>query len=197
VTSINKKYRVNTTISIKHRELLDKQVEKYGTQQIVLEKALESMDNSNHPSQLSEEQEIWLRLFREINDILVVFPRELTKILTDTMDLDEFQRYIQDAKQVESVLEYNYKKHLCDFSLPELINGIITNIKIQGSTDTVECTEKEDYYQIYLTHRLGIKHSKAMIIMNESVFKNYRVKFESSYSERSVFFKIYKNKIKK
>jgi hypothetical protein len=191
--SISKKYRVNTTISIKHRELLDKQVEEYGTQQAVLEKALEILDNGNHPGQLSEEQEIWLRLYREVNDILVFFPRELTKLLLETADMDEFQKHIQNVKQVQSVIEYNYKKHLCDFTLPELIKGVITNIKIQGSVDTVECTEKEDHYQIYLTHRLGINDSKSLIIMNESVFKSYGVKFESTYSKRSVFFKIYKN----
>ncbi len=44
-----KKYRVNTTISQKHHELLKEFVGKYGTQQKVLEHALESLKNNSNP----------------------------------------------------------------------------------------------------------------------------------------------------
>lgn len=188
-----KKYRINTTISIQHRDLLKKLVEKYGTQQSALEHSLESLENSSHLNkELSEQEEIWLRLYREINGIITILPKEIAKILIETVDIEEFKQYIQNVKQVESVLEYNYKKHLNEFSLPELIHGIITNIKIQGSSDFIHCTEKEDHYIIYLTHRLGINHSKLLVIMNRSVFNNYGVEYEANCSKRSVFFKVYK-----
>jgi hypothetical protein len=56
-----KKYRINTTISLKHHEILKRHAEKFGTQQSVLEHALESLENNlNHPStELSPEAETW------------------------------------------------------------------------------------------------------------------------------------------
>lgn len=111
-----KKYRINTTISIQHRDLLKKLVEKYGTQQSALEHSLESLENSSHLNkELSEQEEIWLRLYREINGIITILPKEIAKILIETVDIEEFKQYIQNVKQVESVLEYNYKKHLNEF----------------------------------------------------------------------------------
>ncbi len=56
-----KKYRINTTISLKHHQILKRHAEKFGTQQSVLEHALESLENNlNHPSpELSPEAETW------------------------------------------------------------------------------------------------------------------------------------------
>lgn len=188
-----KKHRINTTISSKHEKLLKKQMEKYGTQQSALENALEKLENSSISStDYSEEEKIWLKLYREIHGIIITFPKELTRILLETVDIEEFKQYIDDVKQVESVLEYNYRKPLKDFTLPELIHGIITNIKIQGSTDKVFCQEKEDHYLIYLTHRLGINDSKLLVIMNVSAFDAYGVNYEADYSERNIFFKVFK-----
>lgn len=188
-----RKYRVNTTISLRHKELLQKQVEKHGTQQKAIENALENLENNSNQSQeLFQEEKLWLGFHREGKGILTIFPNELTRILIETADIEYFREYIKKVKQAEAALNYYYNKPLKDFSLPELVEGIILNIKLQGSSDTLNYTEENGYYEIYLTHRLGINVSKSLKIMNESVFDSYRAKYETYLTERSVFFKIYK-----
>jgi hypothetical protein len=63
---------------------------------------------------------------------------------------------------------------------------------MQSTVDTINYADGGDHYFINMTHGLGIKGAKALVIMNESVFNSYGVEFESDYSKRSVFFKVYK-----
>jgi hypothetical protein len=111
----------------------------------------------------------------------------------ETVDVEKFREYTAREKPVEFAIEYCYRKPLKACTLPELINAIILNIKFQNSADAVDYTDHGDYYTLTLTHSLGINYAKLLTIMNESAFKNYGVKCESHYSERGVFFKIYKN----
>ena len=168
-------------------------MEKYGTQQKAIENALENLEkNFNLSQELSREEKLWLGFHREGKGILTIFPNELTRILIETADMEYFREYIHKVKQTEAALNYYYDKPLKDFSLHELIEGIMLNIKLQGSSDTLKYTEENEYYKIYLTHRLGINVSKSLKIMNESVFDSYGAKYETHLTERSVFFKIYK-----
>lgn len=190
--SFIRKHRINTTISLKHREMLDMQLEKYDTQRNVLENALESLERGEDVKEFSEEEEVWLRMHNEINTILTLLPWGLGKLLLETADMDDFRHYIGNMKHVESILEYNFRKPLKEFTIPELIHGVILNIKMQNSTDTLKVEEYHDHHMIYLTHRLGINCSKCLVIMNGSVFDTAGVSYETKISERSVFFKIYK-----
>ena len=188
-----KKYRVNTSISQKHKELLQKQMEKYGTQQRTLEHALENLEECPHQTyNLSAEEKHWLRLYQEIREIITILPKDFTRILFETAEIEDFREFIKNMKQMEGALEYHYGKPLKEFSLQEIVEGMLLNINLQGSADTVECIEKKDYYNINLTHRLGIFSSQAVVIMYGSLFDSYGAKYETYFTERSVFFKLYK-----
>lgn len=188
-----KKYRVNTTISQKHHKILKKHSKKYGTQQKTLEKALDSLENSsNQTYDLSTEEELWMRVGREIKDILTVFQRDLAKMLLDTADIKQYRDYIKKVNPAMFAVEWYYNKPLKKCTLQELITALILNIKTQSSADTINCTENDHSYTIHLTHSFGIKGSEMLTMMNERALESYGAKFESNFSERSIMFKIFK-----
>jgi hypothetical protein len=191
-----KKYDIHTTLSPSHYALLNKFTEKYETKQKTLEKALEALDTLGHYSSqnlpVSPEEKLWIRVGREIKETFFVFDKKGAKVLFETADIQSFREYVHDQKPVESAIEYYYRKPLNECSLQEIIDGVILNIKFQGSSDMVNCTDDGNYYTINIKHSMGLNFAMAMVIEHESLFKSYRVKTENHFSERSVFFKIYK-----
>lgn len=190
-----KKYRINTIISQKHHAILKEYAEEYGTQKSVLENALESLKNNSNQSigLPPEEEELWLRLGRELKDILLVFPRDFIKILYETADVEQFTKYIKNERPAEFAVEWYYNKPLKDCTLQEVVTAIIINMKVHGSFDSLIYKEDEISHDINLTHSLGFNASKMLEMMNRSVFDSYGVEFESYCSERSVFFKVFKS----
>lgn len=190
---ILKKHRISTTISTKHWELLKKHAAKLETQQIVLELALESLENnSKHNPVQSPEEELWMRIGREVKTACLV-QKEGLKELIETADIERVREYATHQKPIEYTIEYFYQKPLKECSLKEVIDGIVVNLKISNWLDTINYTDDGDHYTLKITHSLGLNNSKIFKIVNESVFKTYGVKAESNISEKSVFMKIFKN----
>ena len=188
-----KKYRVNTTISLKHHEILKKYVEEFGTQQSVLEHALESLDDSNNQRpELSPEGELWMRIFLEIKSGLTLLHTDLTKKLFEIGDIEEFREFVNNEKPGDFAVEWYYNKSLNECSVQEIVDIIIIHTKIQGGADTVTCTEDENNYNINITHRMGINWGNVLLMGYENMLKGYGAKFDCKFSERSVFIKIYK-----
>lgn len=189
-----KKYRIHTTISKRHHELLKTYAEKYGTQQKTLENALEKLkDNPKQNSTLSLEEEVWIRAGKELKDLLIIVQKSHVKMLYENVDFIRIQEYISSNKPVEFALEYFYKKPLKKCSLLEVIEGMVLNINIQGSADTINYTDSGNYYTVSITHSMGLNFAKMLVMEQESLFKSYGVKVESNISKRSIFFKIFKN----
>ena len=187
-----KKCRVNTTISEKHHELLKKHAKTYGTQQSVIEHALENMENDKNP-ELTVEEELWARYYN-LRAVTAVLPRGLVKTLFKTGSVEQTREYFESANnKFEGIVEFTYNKPPNECTLLEIIEAIVLIIKLQGSSDTINHTDEEDHYKINLTHSLGIFMSKVHTIVCEGLFKSYGAKVESHYSERTVYFKVYKN----
>ncbi|MDD1774698.1 MAG: hypothetical protein LUQ24_04155 [Methanobacterium sp.] len=184
-----KNYRVNTTISMKHHAILKKYTKKYGTQRSVLEHALELNQRQNR--EFSEEEKIWMSMY-QIKNLLTVLPEDLTRLFLNNSDINRIQDYVKNETPVEFAIEWFYTKPLKECTLIELVEGIILNIKMQSSAKTINYQELDEYYTINILHELGLNGSKTIIIMNESALNNYGANFERNYSERNVFFKIYK-----
>jgi len=90
-----KKYRINTTISQTHHELLKKHAKEFGTQQRVLEYALENIGNNlNRSHKLSSEEELWMRIGRELKGILLFIQKDCAKMLLETADIERFKGYV-------------------------------------------------------------------------------------------------------
>ncbi len=190
-----KKHRINTIISLKHHAILKKHLEEFGTQRSVLEHALDSLENklNNQNSEVFLEEELWMRVGREIKGAMVIVQKDLTKMLFRTADFEQINHYMKNEKPSEFALEWYYNKPLKECSLQEIIDGIILQIKLEGGADTINYNEDFNCYNITMTHSLGINCSKIVQAASESVFKSYGVNFDSNISERSVFFKVFKN----
>lgn len=188
-----KKYRLNTTISFKHHGILRKHVEKFGTQQNVLEQALESLDkNLNQNTNLTPDDELWLWIGRETRDIICVLQKDFFKILLETADFNHIKEYVNNYKPMEFIIEWYYQKPLKECSLQEIIDALLLNIKIRGGIDTINCTEDDECHYINMTHSLGINCSKLSELIEGDVFNSFGAKYEIHISERSIFFKVFK-----
>lgn len=184
-----KNYRVNTAISEKHYAILKKHTKEYGTQRSVLEHALEKSLKNYHT--LSKEEEIWMQMY-QIKDFFMVYAKDYSKMLFDTSHMDEVQKYLKKEVPVKFFVEWMYNKPFEDFKLLELIDGILLHIEMFGFSENVSFKDSGDYYTINILHELGINGSKIILYMNEDIFKDFGAKFQSEYSLKNVFFKIYK-----
>lgn len=189
-----KKYRINTTISQKHQAILKKHAEKFGTQQSVLEHSLECFENNlnNQTLELSPEEELWIRIYRELNFGMTILQRDVTKMLFENVDIEKFKEFVKNEKPVEFALEWLYNKPVKELTLQELIDGIIVHTKIQGGIDTTNYTNNLNDYNINITHSMGINWANGLVLGFESLLKRYGTKFECDFSERSIYIKIFK-----
>lgn len=189
-----KKRRLNTTISSKHWELLKKHAEKFETQQKALEKALESLENNsnNIPAHTPEEQ-LWIRIGREIKSVCLV-EKEFLKLLLETAYTKRMSEYINHHKQLEYFLEYYYQKPLKECSLKEVMEGLVINARTANWFETVNYTNDGSYYTLKITHSLNLNNSIINKLFLERLFRTYGAKIEIEVSERSLFVKVFKSK---
>lgn len=187
-----KTHRISTTISQKHWELLKKHTEELGTQQKVLELALESLENSSKQSPaLTEEERIWLtqKSMKTICSIL----KDSLKILLETVNIEMFNEYLNKYKPLEYMMEYYFQKPLKEISLKELLDGVVITGDLSNWFDTIDYTDDDDHYTLLITHSLGLNNSKLNRMVIEGSLETYGVKVESTISEKTIFMKVYKN----
>jgi hypothetical protein len=190
---ILKTNRISTTISQKHKAILNKHTEKHHTQQKVLEIALESLEkNSGQEHVMAPEEELWVRIGGKIKTIGLIQKGGL-KFLISTANIDGFAEFVNKEKPMEYTIEYYHQKSLKECSLKEVIDALIISSKVSCMVDFIEYKEDKDHYMIKMNHNMGLNNSKMLKIMSESLFKSYGTKAEIQFSERSVFTKVYKN----
>lgn len=191
--SLMKKHHIHTTISEKHWAMLNKLTEKYETQRITLEKALENLEsNPQSDTSLSMEDRIWAQCGRDFKRVIVIMHKDSYKTLLDISDIDRFVEYMANQIPMKSFIEYVSGKPLKDLTLKELLDAIVIKVKTQNTADMINYTDDGDYYTLVISHSLGLNHSKVLQIGKESLFNSYGVRTESRTTEKSVFIKIYK-----
>lgn len=188
-----KMYRISTTISPQHYATLKKLTERYDSQRSVLEHALESLEKEDAgTTPLSLEEEVRIRLGSELKNYLLIFPKDMIKLMTETIDLERYREYTAKHKPYEFASEYYYQKPLQDCTLSELLEMVVLFIKLQNSYESVNYTDEGDHFLFRLTHKYGMNHSRLQLMMIKSLFESYGVKTESRVSEWSLFVKVHK-----
>jgi hypothetical protein len=186
------KRHVHTTLSLKHAQLLDKLGEKYGNKQKALELALESLENcSQQTPKLSPEEQLLLR-FSADNSFRTIMNGAFLWLLA-TADFELAGKLVEKEKPMEYTLEFVNQKPLKDCSLTEVMDGLVLVSKMSKWYDTINYSDEDDYYLLKAYHSMGINGSKMSKMFGDSLFNTYGVKFESTISEKTVFYKIYKN----
>lgn len=189
-----KKYRLSTTISPKHWSLLQKYSDKYETQQKALEKALDSLDTLPAASgSMSEDDKVWIRMGGDIRKSHAFIHLDFFMTLLKTADIELFREYVAIHKPLVFAIEYYYQKPLKNCSLQEVMDCILINARLMNIAENITYKDLGDYYELIAVHSLGINMSKMHVIATENALESYEVKYESNYSERTVFMKIYKN----
>lgn len=186
-----KKYRLSTTISMRHYGLLKKHMPKYETQQKVIEAALESLDNS--PVQitgLSEEEKLWLKIGNVKSACAI--QRETLKVLLETFNPDRYREYVAEKKPLQFILEVYYQMPLAECSFIEVMDGLVMLFKVSNLVDTIEYSDDGDHYTLKMTHDFGLNHSRMLKAANEGLFNTYGIYADYIISDRSVFCKLYK-----
>jgi hypothetical protein len=184
--------RISTTISLKHWELLNKHVEKYRTQQKVIEVSLETLDKSSKQSaELTPEEKLWIRLKRE--NVVCVFEKYAFKLLIENANIDPVLEYFTQQKLLESSIEYVFQKPIEELSLKEIIEATVSIGKLVNWLDTLDYKDEGNHYRLVVTHSYGPNVSKLLVTAFGSLFKNYGVKADITSSPMTVFMKILKN----
>lgn len=149
-----KKHRVNTTISTKHWEMLKKYMEEHGTQQKVLEMALENLKRKpKADAKLSPEEQLWMRIVKELKRTCFLH-KDILMELMKTADYGRIAELITRLKILEYQLVFYYQKPLKECSLKEVMDGIVITTGIGNWLDTINYTENGSYYTLKVMHSL-------------------------------------------
>ena len=187
-----KKYRVSTTISAKHREMLKRYTEKFQTQQKALEVALENLENNSKQPALSQEDQAWIRLV-SIRKSLSIVPKNLFSEFIKTADTERITEAIIKLKIPRFTIEWQYEKPLKKCSLQEVIHGIVNAALVVNWFDSVNCAENDNNYLLKIFHSTGINNSIINRAFFENLFKEFGAKIDIEISENSLFVKVFKN----
>lgn len=185
------KRRLNTTISQKHWEILNKNVQKCGTQSKVLEAALEALETGE--ARLSREDLLWTRMGRELKSLIAILHKDLFLELIRTADFERFMEIVTKLKLSEYQVAWYYQKPLKECSLKEVVDGIILTSKVGNWLDSINCTDEGEYYSLKVTHSGGSEnYSRIFKIFFENLFRAYGARTESEISDYSLFMKVFK-----
>ncbi len=187
------KNHIHTTLYDKHFELLKKYTEKFGTQQKVLEFALESLENDTKRSfAQSADEQVWVFTGRGTESACVLH-KDAFKTLLEGADVKRIMKLIKTEKMAEHMISWYYQKPLKKCSLKEVLDGVIFFLKAAKIADTVNYIECDNYYSLKMIHGLNIGTSRMFSMWIATTFEAYGLKTQSEISEKSLFMKICKN----
>jgi hypothetical protein len=190
------KHRINTTISAKHWEILEKHTEKYETQQKVLEAALEGLEKgSKQNPALSPEEDFFMRIHKEYGKNLCVLHKNLVKECLKFGGWERLNKLANEMNLLETQVLFFCNKPLKECSLNEIMEGIVHTFKVVNLFDIIEYEDHGNFYLLSITHilNLGSGNQTSLKLPFEKLFEKYGVKAESEESENNFFMKIYKN----
>lgn len=188
-----KKHRINTTISVKHWEILRKHAAKYESQQKTLELALESLVNNEIPGQkLTPIEQIWLQT--EKLNVVCLLHKDIYYELFKIADCELLNELFMKHNMAEYMIVMYYNKPLKECSLKEVMDGLVVVSNAAKVFDSINYWDEDTNYIIKITHSARtIKYSNSVKILLESLFKAYGLKIQCEISFSSIFSKVPKN----
>lgn len=188
-----KKFHVHTTISPRHREILDKHKIKYVTHQRVLEQALDGLEKDSNGTARSADDDA-RTLFGDKSGMLRLTLKETMNIFIETADIDRFKAYVAERKPAEAVIEYYCQKPLKECSLKEVMDTMVAISRYAYWFDKViyEDDNGDGRYTLKIYHSSGLNNSKIFEVFFGSLFKAYGADAEIKISDRSLFINVNK-----
>lgn len=185
-----KKYHVHTTLSPKHREILDKYKGQYVTYERVLEHALECLEkDSANPYATGQEEQA---PFGDRSGMFRMTLKEVMNIFIETADVNLFKAYVAEKKPAESMVEYYCQKPFNECSLKEIVDILVAISRHAYWFDKVIDEEDDDFYTVNIYHSSGLNNSKIFQVIFGSLFEACGASAEIKISNRSLFIKVNK-----
>lgn len=183
------KHRLNTTISRKHWELLEKHANHFESQQKALEHAIELLENKQC-KELSPKANFWLHCGMDLGSICTVSKGALKALFENSEIESVFQK---TRGEVIYGLEDNNHRPLNKMSIKEIMDALVFSSTASNWFDSATCTDMGKYYCFKQTHSLSINGSKLTKLWLEELFKKYGARTESYISDHTVFIKVFKD----
>jgi len=190
---MNNNTRISTTISPKHFALLKKLAKVHGTQQKVLELALETFDKNAHQDPVMSPVELFV-LHTWKDKLSCVVYKDLFSNLLKNADLNECEEWYKANKMCMAfAIEFFYQRPFKELSLREILDGLVSLASVSNMFDRFTYSDDGDHYMIKIYHSLGLNGSKYILFTVENIFDFCGVKYKTSVSEKTLFVKVYKN----
>ena len=184
--------RISTTISPKHDAILKKHAKEHGTQQKVLELALETFDRKTLQSPALSPEELFVLRAWEAKSACIIH-KEPFSVLLNTVDLKQNEDWFNANKMYMAFcLELLYQKPFRELSLRQILDGLVSLAKISNWFDQYMYSDDGDYYTVKIYHNYGINGSRYILLSVENIFNSCGVKYTSSISDKTLFVKIFK-----
>lgn len=174
------KKKLSTTISALHWEIIKRYLKKLGSQQRVIEKGLELLDNSEY--EINEDK---LRL--AVDPDAVVMHRSWFEA---AMKGD--WKSVEDSPVAEFGVMLLKKKPMYKMSFNEQVHGLCDLIVASSQFERVIRDEGDDgSIKITLTHHGGMKVSEHLSKLGEKYFKDYGINFETNLSDYYIIYRVW------
>jgi len=186
-------FRISTTISPKHAAILKKHAKVHGTQQKVLELALETFDKNALPdSSISPEELFVTHSWKE--KLSIVMYKEQFAALIKSADLKQNEEWFNANKMYMAfAVEFFLQRPVTEMNLQELLEGSCSLARLSNLFTRILFSDDGDHYTIKIYHEYGINGTGYLLIPYENLFNYCGLKYKKSVSDRTVFLKIYKD----
>jgi len=174
-----KKHRISTTISERHWGMLERNLEEYGSQQKVLEAALDALEGEGALSRLDPIQ----RQRVEVLDFpsLAMFPRRTIKHA-----LEGRWNRIAEERIYELGLLVTAGRLADDMAFPELVKSFCGLLKTLNLFEDVHREDRGSTCTLKLLHSEGKTYSERFAYLNEEFFKERGIDYQTAIADNYI-----------
>jgi len=185
--------RISTTISARHIDILKKHAKVHGTQQKVLELALETFDKKTLEDHILTTEELFvLNTWRDRVSCIVY--KELFTNLISNANLEAAEEWYNANKMCMAfAVEFYYQRPFHELNIQEILDALVSLAKISNMFERYAYSDDGDHYTLKIHHNYGLNGSRYVSLMVKNILDFCGVKYTTSVTERSIFTKIYKN----
>ncbi len=170
------KRRISTTISGRHWKILENLMEEYGSQQKVLEAALEKLADESPFSEFTELQKQRALLLSYPG--IVIIPRQTIK-----HTLEGNWEKIAEEGLFELGILVTSGKMVENFGFRELVKSFCHLLKLLNLFDDIIPEEEGGVMKLKLIHQEGRTYSEYLANLNEHFFRRWGIECKTEISE--------------
>jgi hypothetical protein len=175
-----KKHRLSTTISLKHRDILKSNIEKYGSQQKVLEAALERLKDGGTIDKLDGIQRQRAELLTLPGIVMLPNRRAVKHTIEGRWDR------IAGEHMYELGILVTSGKHVDDLTFPEVLDNFCNLLRVFNIFEETVQEGEGSTRTVRLLHNEGKTYSEHFAYLNEEFFKGREIGCKTVISDNFI-----------